>query len=187
MVLMKCASGIESNQIMLPDSINAFGESVSVYSKLTESHIYIMKKWVFQHLKYICEEVENVTMTSLQSEFIPNLIQIQFMTKRDRNYHISNMDPKFIKTKEFLQANNTVKCHAYIDESSTFAFRVNNLPTYWYVNANFKKYFPAMIDNRSDRTFINKNSVIGNHCEISNGTRLVNCLLMDNVKICGEK
>lgn len=155
LVFLASASDFES-ELSLPTTLLKKHTSVKIHSNLIDAHVYVLKNWVIRYLK----SEEN--FLSIKGELLPHIIKKQlskppkpadtkesiintsdsgdifFFAKEDdlelairgvssHNDHIGDLKAAY--------HNDSIRCFAYIPPKDTFGIRINNLPSYWSVNA----------------------------------------------------
>lgn len=155
LVFLASASDFESD-LTLPKSLIKKHPHVTIYSNLIDSHIYVIKNWV---LKYLQNETN---ISTLKGELLPHIIRKQLSKpstkKADTNTSMVNSKVEsdiFYYSKEselklLIRERSTyndhigdnkpcynddsIRCFAYISESTHFGIRVNTIPAYWTTN-----------------------------------------------------
>ncbi|XP_060529736.1 translation initiation factor eIF-2B subunit gamma [Cylas formicarius] len=154
LVFLASASDFESD-VSLPLKLLKKHTHVKMYSNLVDSHIYVIKNWVIQHLK-----LED-SFTSLKGELIPYIVKRQLskppkttdtnqsiLNTKDTGsiFHFSEESDLDLLIRETSSYNDhfgdlkptyngdSIRCYAYVAPKASFGIRVNNLPAYWSIN-----------------------------------------------------
>lgn len=164
LVLLASASDY-SESITFPLHLLKKHKSLTVFSKLLDSHIYAIRNDILDYLSY-----EKPIMT-VKGEFIPLVVKKQLSCKMNSD---DAENPKksimcFLKNEDTLNFNSTfndsvngsikyygdmIKCYAVVKPANCFGIRVNNIASfcfcnqkviiyYWgfnYASRNFNKY-----------------------------------------------
>lgn len=142
------------NDIQLPTHLFRANGKVEVNTKLLDSHIYIMKKWV---LDFLAE----CNFASIKDKLVPYLLKKQMsrppLVGRDTDKSDFNVNPQvedifqFIPTSELEakiadstlysankcrhdRVSDLIRCFAVKAPPSTFGLRINNLKSFMAVN-----------------------------------------------------
>ncbi|KAH9629021.1 hypothetical protein HF086_007506 [Spodoptera exigua] len=164
LVFLASASDFEEN-ITIPRMLLKKFDSISMYSRLLDAHVYVMKHWVMNYL------VESDRFTSIKGELIPHIVKKQLSKPKNTSEKKGTSEKNVEITKDIFDyavengyekrfhPDSDVKTKQ-IDETSTVGEK-------------------SLV---SEKTSI-KNTFIGANCTIENKVRLTNCILMNNVTI----
>lgn len=162
LVFLASASDFEDN-VNLPRILIKKFDSISIFSRLLDAHVYVMKNWVVDYL------VESDRFTSVKGELIPYIVKKQLsksknalekkgtseknvtVTKDIFDYAIENgYESRIRQMSAFndhkfggkgVYYNDTLRCYAHIPNINTFGIRVNTLSSFYLSNhkvmANF--------------------------------------------------
>lgn len=160
LVFLASASDFEEN-VKIPRLIIKKYSSISMYSRLLDAHIYVMKQWVVNYL------VESDKFTSVKGELIPHLIKKQLskpkkvenMGMSERNVDISKDIFDFAVKNDYeslirrlssfndhklgskgMYFNDVLRCYAHVPSKETFGVRVNTLSTFYLSNSKVRNY-----------------------------------------------
>ncbi|XP_059059720.1 translation initiation factor eIF-2B subunit gamma [Achroia grisella] len=155
LVFLASASDFEES-VTLPRILMKRFDSVSLYSRLLDAHVYVMKKWVINYL------VESERFTSVKGEFIPYIVKKQLSKRKNLNdkkglseknlditvdifdYSLENgFESKIREMSSYNEHrsgskgvchNDILRCYAHIPSKSTFGMRINTLSTFYLCN-----------------------------------------------------
>ncbi|XP_026751108.1 translation initiation factor eIF-2B subunit gamma [Galleria mellonella] len=153
LVFLASASDFEEN-VTLPRIVIKKFESVSLYSRLLDAHVYVMKKWIMNYL------VESEKFTSIKGELIPYIVKKQLSKPKnvsdkkglsEKNVDISvdifdyavenGFESKIREMSSYndngskgVNYNDLLRCYAHIPNKSTFGMRINTLSTFYLCN-----------------------------------------------------
>lgn len=191
---------IETDTVVVKKSLLKRFPNLHIRTDLVDSHVYIMKKWLFDYLSKVD------LFESIKSDLVPYIIRKQFSKARkikpsndidgtelmvepgddDRMpdtkdiFNFVVMDDLSMLIQEWSgystnKMDNEIKCHAHISDS--FCLRINNLPAYSYVNKQIMKLFPTLapntdISNIHSTVSQNGKSQIGPDCLVGESTSI---------------
>ncbi|XP_067678308.1 translation initiation factor eIF2B subunit gamma-like [Haliotis asinina] len=171
---------------------------ISIRSKLTDCHLYILKKWVVDFL------AENTKLSTIKSELLPYLIKRQFTKPKppetdlqNTNMSLISMDTKtdvhgYRKGDEMTALieelstwidhdgdmadcfhGEDIRCYAYIQDTG-FCVRANTLATYCEANRQIPRLLSVLapsreINNVHPSATIKEKSQVGSDCLVSEG------------------
>lgn len=155
LVFLASASDFEE-QVTLPRFAIKKFDSISMYSRLLDAHLYVMKKWVIDYL------VEADRFISVKGELVPYIVKKQlgkpknFIEKKEASekyfetlkdifdYAVEKGYESKIKSlssyndlkngKKDVYCNDLIRCYSYIPEKETFGIRVNTLSSFYLAN-----------------------------------------------------
>ncbi|KAF9809347.1 hypothetical protein SFRURICE_007278 [Spodoptera frugiperda] len=155
LVFLASASDFEEN-ITIPRMLLKKFDSISMYSRLLDAHVYVMKHWVMNYL------VESDRFTSIKGELIPHIVKKQLskpknplekkgtseknveITKDIFDYAVENGYESKIREmtayndhrlgSKGIFYNDLLRCYAHIPEKDTFGIRVNTLSSFYLSN-----------------------------------------------------
>ncbi|KAG6446427.1 translation initiation factor eIF-2B subunit gamma [Manduca sexta] len=155
LVFLASASDFEE-QVTIPRLLAKKFNTLSMYSRLLDAHVYVLKKWIVNYL------VETDKFTSVKGELIPYIVKKQLSKPKDavdkkgtseKNVDISQELFDFAvesgyesKIKEMSSYNDhklgskgvfyndILRCYAYIPDKKTFGIRVNTLSSFFLSN-----------------------------------------------------
>ncbi|CAG9138528.1 unnamed protein product [Plutella xylostella] len=156
LVFLASASDFEEN-VTLPRVITKKFNSISLYSRLLDAHIYVMKKWVVNYL------VDADKFTSVKGELVPYIVKKQ-LSKPKSTTDIKGTSEKNVEVnKDILDYavehgyesqirlmssyndhegggkgvyyNDILRCYAHIPDKNTFGIRVNTLSSFYLANS----------------------------------------------------
>ncbi|CAG4937875.1 unnamed protein product [Colias eurytheme] len=150
------ASDFEEN-VSIPRLLLKKFSSISMYSRLLDAHVYVMKKWVINYL------VDMDKFTSLKGELIPHIVKKQLSKPKNplekkgaSEKHVELNKDIFDYALDYgyenkirqmsayndhklgskgVYYNDTIKCYAHIPDKSTFGMRVNTLSAFYLSNS----------------------------------------------------
>lgn len=156
LVFLASASDFEE-QVTLPRVIIKKFGSISMYSRLLDAHLYVMKKWVIDYL------VDADRFISVKGELVPYIVKKQLtkpknvvdikgaseknveVTKNIFDYAVERGYESKIRSlsafndhkngKNDVYCNDLVRCYSYIPEKDTFGIRVNTLSSFYLANS----------------------------------------------------
>ena len=210
-VVFMCSEADVESEISLSKSLLSRHPLVNVYTKLIDSHIYIMKKEAFSLMA-----AKYADFTSLRSELIPKLVELYQTYQEKPMNEAKNAAFEISHQEEYnndsLQGDSVIKnaCHAII-VNNNYCVRVNTMSSYYSSNMEILgklnsitsggDFMPihasAIISSKahiSNDSFIGlstkvddkvsvKHSVIGTHCMIGERANILNSVVLTNVKI----
>ncbi|XP_031633810.1 translation initiation factor eIF-2B subunit gamma-like [Contarinia nasturtii] len=180
---------------------------ITMHSRLIDSHIYIIKKWVIDYLK------TNMQVFSLKGELIPYIVKKQLarVTKHENEkpFSMVNVNTKqgdiiqFIKQNEFDQkitetssfndsvnrnpfSDDLIRCYALNPQENCFGIRVNTTLSYCTINQKifelweqlFPKQAPALVSPQASIDSTQMTEcAVAASTKISEKTSLKKCIL----------
>ncbi|CAG5040295.1 unnamed protein product [Parnassius apollo] len=155
LVFLASASDFEGN-VILPKLLVKKFESVNMYSRLLDAHVYVMKKWIVNYL------IDVDRFTSIKGELIPHVVKKQLSKPKnpvekkgtseknvelfkdifyyavDQGYEnkirkMSTYNDHTLGSKD-VYCNDILRCYAHIPNKATFGIRVNTLSSFCLSN-----------------------------------------------------
>ncbi|XP_026485744.2 translation initiation factor eIF2B subunit gamma [Vanessa tameamea] len=180
LVFLASASDFEENVKIPRVLLKKFG-SISLFSRLLDAHVYVMKNWLISYL------VESDKFTSIKGELIPHIVRKQLSRPKnplekkgmsEKNVDICKDVFDFAIDKGYeskirqmsayndhklgskgVYYNDTLRCYALIPDKNTFGIRVNTLASFYLSNSKIlSKWVEVTGTVLSDR--INLNSEV---------------------------
>ncbi|KAM3962282.1 eukaryotic translation initiation factor 2B subunit gamma [Aphomia sociella] len=155
LVFLASASDFEES-VTLPRILIKKFDSISLYSRLLDAHVYVMKKWVLNYL------VESDKFTSVKGELIPYIVKKQLSKPKnegdkkglsEKNLDVTvdifdcatenGFESKIREMSSYndhrlgskgVYYNDIVRCYAHIPNKNTFGMRINTLSTFYLCN-----------------------------------------------------
>ncbi|XP_022122865.2 translation initiation factor eIF-2B subunit gamma [Pieris rapae] len=149
------ASDFEEN-VTLPRLLLKKFNTLSMYSRLLDAHVYVMKHWVVNYL------VDMDKFTSIKGELIPHLVKKQLSKPKNAlekkgmsennmdinkdifDYALENGYEKQIREmsayndhklgSKGVYSGDILRCYAHIPDKSTFGMRINTLSAFYLSN-----------------------------------------------------
>ncbi|KAL0892111.1 hypothetical protein ABMA27_015313 [Loxostege sticticalis] len=156
LVFLASASDFEDN-VTIPRVLVKKFDSISMYSRLLDAHVYVMKKWVLSYL------VETDKFTSVKGELVPHIVKKQLSKPQnpaekkgtsEKNLEItkdifdfateSGYESKIREMSSYndhkfgtkgVYYNDLIRCYAHIPDKNTFGMRVNTLSSFYLSNS----------------------------------------------------
>ncbi|XP_063821358.1 translation initiation factor eIF2B subunit gamma [Ostrinia nubilalis] len=156
LVFLASASDFEEN-VTVPRLLVKKFDSISMYSRLLDAHVYVMKKWVLNYL------VETDKFTSVKGELVPHIIKKQLSKPKNPAEKKGTSEKNVDITKEIFDFatesgyeskiremssyndhklgtkgvyyNDLIRCYAHIPDKNTFGMRVNTLSSFYLCNS----------------------------------------------------
>ncbi|KAL0840312.1 hypothetical protein ABMA28_015582 [Loxostege sticticalis] len=156
LVFLASASDFEDN-VTIPRVLVKKFDSISMYSRLLDAHVYVMKKWVLSYL------VETDKFTSVKGELVPHIVKKQLSKPKnpaekkgtsEKNLEItkdifdfateSGYESKIREMSSYndhkfgtkgVYYNDLIRCYAHIPDKNTFGMRVNTLSSFYLSNS----------------------------------------------------
>lgn len=156
LVFLASASDFEEN-VTIPRMLLKKYDSISMYSRLLDAHVYVMKHWVVNYL------VESDRFTSIKGELIPHIVKKQLSKPKnpaekkgtsEKNVEItkdifdfaveSGYESKIREITTYndhklgskgIFYNDLLRCYAHIPNKNTFGIRVNTLSSFYLSNS----------------------------------------------------
>ncbi|CAG9785016.1 unnamed protein product [Diatraea saccharalis] len=210
LVFLASASDFEEN-VSIPRILLKKFDNISLYSRLLDAHVYVMKKWI---LNYITESDK---FTSLKGELIPHIIKKQLsraktgvekkgtsekhvdMTNNIFEYAIENgYESKIREMSSYSNSkrgncNDIIRCYAHIPNKNTFGIRVNTLSSFYLSNNKILSKWEELTGSPLEKRFhpesdvktkqIDENSTVGDKTIINEKTSIKNTFIGDNCNI----
>ncbi|XP_014363457.2 translation initiation factor eIF-2B subunit gamma [Papilio machaon] len=155
LVFLASASDFEGN-VSIPKLLVKKFESINMYSRLLDAHVYVMKKWIINYF------IDADRFTSIKGELIPLIVKKQLSKPKnpaekkgtseknvelfkdifyyavDQGYEskirqMSAYNDHKLGSKP-VYCNDTLRCYAHIPDKNTFGIRVNTLPSFCLSN-----------------------------------------------------
>ncbi|XP_029650205.1 translation initiation factor eIF-2B subunit gamma isoform X1 [Octopus sinensis] len=181
---------------------------ISLRTDMTDCHLYIMKKWIFEFL------LDRPKITTLKGELVPYIVKKQFSknkSKKDdtseglsKKRDIYSYIPKsFLAEAYQLTLSNKVSptyheeihCYVYIQEKG-FCVRTNTLANYAEANRQILKHFPELMppgtlskitagksSKIDDESLLDGSVSLGKNVSITHSVIGAYCKIYDKVKI----
>lgn len=155
LVFLASASDFEES-VTIPRILVKKYDSLSMYSRLLDAHVYVMKHWILNYL------VETDKFTSVKGELIPHIVKKQLskpknvvekkgtseknidITKDIFDYAvISGYEGKIREMTAYndhklgskgIYYNDILRCYAYVSNKDVFGVRVNTLSSFYLTN-----------------------------------------------------
>lgn len=155
LVFLASASDFEEN-LTIPRMLMKKFRTVTLYSRLLDAHVYVMKNWVINYL------VESDKFTSIKGELIPHIVKKQLSKPKnplekkgtsEKNVDFSKdifdfaidhgYESKIREMSSYndhklgskgVYFNDILRCYAHIPNKNTFGMRVNTLSTLYLSN-----------------------------------------------------
>lgn len=159
LVFLASASDFEDN-VTIPRVLVKKFDSISMYSRLLDAHVYVMKKWVLSYL------VETDKFTSVKGELVPHIVKKQLSKPKnpaekkgtsEKNLEItkdifdfateSGYESKIREMSSYndhkfgtkgVYYNDLIRCYAHIPDKNTFGMRVNTLSSFYLSNSKVR-------------------------------------------------
>lgn len=161
LVFLASASDFEGN-VSIPKLLIKKFESINMYSRLLDAHVYVMKKWILNYL------IDVDRFTSVKGELIPHIVKKQLSKPKntvekkgtsEKNvelfkdifyYAIDQGYESKIRTmsayndhtqgNKAVYCNDLLRCYAHIPDKTTFGIRVNTLSSFYLSNKKVSVY-----------------------------------------------
>ncbi|XP_066943166.1 translation initiation factor eIF2B subunit gamma [Macrobrachium rosenbergii] len=161
--LMFAVAGGDYDEVLsLSGRVLSNAKSLDVSTSLTDSHLYIMKRWVIEYI--LSKESPCGEMGSLKDEIIPHLISSQFSSPPTKERNTRKLDiHDVIENEEYddlvTKYNSSVvlsRHHSskpvdsrvcYIYHHPGLCVRANNLNCYWELNRKMHSLFSEVCPN----------------------------------------
>ncbi|RVE51153.1 hypothetical protein evm_004118 [Chilo suppressalis] len=212
LVFLASASDFEEN-VTIPRLLLKKFDSISMYSRLLDAHVYVMKHWV---LKYL---VESDKFTSVKGELVPHIIKKQLSKPKtadekkgmsEKNADITNnifdfaiengYESKIREMSSYSEQlcsssnyNDIIRCYAHISDKNTFGIRVNTLSSFYLSNNKILSKWEELVgsplvdrfhpDSDVKTKQIDENSTVGYKSIISEKTSIKNTFIGANCNI----
>ncbi|OWR54412.1 eIF2B-gamma protein [Danaus plexippus plexippus] len=156
LVFLASASDFEEN-VTIPRLLIKKFNSISMYSRLLDAHVYVMKKWVVNYV------VDTDKFTSVKGELIPHIVKKQLAKPKNQVERKGTSEKNVDITKDIFDYaveqgyeskirkmsayndhtlgskgvyyNDTLRCYAHIPDKNTFGIRVNTLSALYLSNS----------------------------------------------------
>lgn len=154
LVFLASASDFEDT-LTIPRVLAKKFSSISLYSRLLDAHVYVMKRWVVDYI------VENEEFTSVKGELIPHIVKKQLSKPKkpekqgtsEKNVDVGKTIFEFAVETGFesqirdmsgyndhrlgskgVYHNDILRCYAYIPGQETFGMRINKMSSFYLAN-----------------------------------------------------
>lgn len=155
LVFLASASDFEEN-VTIPRILIKKFNSISMFSRLLDAHVYVMKKWVIDYI------AESDKFTSLKGELVPYIVKKQLSKPKsqvdkkgasEKNIDVTKdifdfseehgYESKIREMSSFndhklgskgVYHNDILRCYAYIPDKNTFGMRINTLSSFYLAN-----------------------------------------------------
>lgn len=156
LVFLASASDFEEN-VSLPRTLIKKFDSISMFSRLLDAHVYVMKNWV---VDYLVESADK--FISIKGELIPYIVKKQLSRPKDSIEKKGTSEKNVAITKDIFNFavesgyesrirqmsafndhklgnkgvfyNDILRCYAHIPDKNTFGIRVNTLSSFYLAN-----------------------------------------------------
>lgn len=156
LAFLASASDFEEN-VTIPRILIKKFNSVSMYSRLLDAHVYVMKKWVIDYL------VDSNKFISLKGELVPHIVKKQLSKPKSQGDKKGASEKNIDVTKDIFSfavengyehkiqamssyndhklgskgvySNDILRCYAYISNKNTFGVRINTLSSFCLANS----------------------------------------------------
>lgn len=155
LVFLASASDFEDT-LTIPRVLTKKFSTLSLNSRLLDSHIYVMKRWIIDYI------VENDQFTSVKGELIPHIVKKQL--SKPKNIEKQGASEKNVDVKKTIfelavetgyesqirgmsgyndhrlgrkgvYHNDILRCYAHIPSSETFGIRINKMSSFYLANS----------------------------------------------------
>jgi len=192
---MASKDDLDEDKLVFPRNWLIRFPRINFTTKLTDCHLYVMKKWTIEALKL------NEECSSIKVDYLPYLISLQYCKSLNPDLQSLLQREKIAQqVSEYshtIDGSDPIRCLVYVPkpEQASFCARLNNYGSYFEANKQIVKSFPKWFSQPcnvpSDCVFGQgasvhghvKRSVIGRDCVIKEDAKVVNSLLMDCVRI----
>uniref|UniRef100_T1JJZ0 Translation initiation factor eIF2B subunit gamma n=1 Tax=Strigamia maritima TaxID=126957 RepID=T1JJZ0_STRMM len=208
-LLMICSEADLDDTISFRRNILERHPNCTVYSKLMDAHLYLMKKSVLDDLvkKHLLIVVFFLNFSSIKGELVPSLIEEQFKSLNSSGNHLSANKFNFqtissdafhaLSSDEILQTltedygthSNRLTCFGCVMDAP-FCIRANTLSSYFEANKKVMQSATPMQSTRIDATVqkaqnsrIDNVSFIGAQTSIGDKSRLNRSVVGQNCQI----
>ncbi|KOB69035.1 eIF2B-gamma protein [Operophtera brumata] len=154
LVFLASASDFEDT-LTIPRVLAKKFSSISLYSRLLDAHVYVMKRWVVDYI------VENEEFTSVKGELIPHIVKKQLSKPKkqekqgtsEKNVDVGKTIFDFAVDTGFegqiramsgyndrrlgskgVYNNDILRCYAYIPSQESFGMRINKMSSFYLAN-----------------------------------------------------
>lgn len=156
LVFLASASDFEGN-VTIPRMLIKKFDSISMFSRLLDAHVYVMKKWIIDYL------VESDKFISVKGEVVPYIIKKQLSKPKSQADKKGASEKNMEVTKDIFDfavehgyerkiqemssyndhklgtkgvySNDILRCYAYIPNKNTFGMRINTLSSFYLANS----------------------------------------------------
>ncbi|XP_041976383.1 translation initiation factor eIF-2B subunit gamma [Aricia agestis] len=156
LVFLASASDFEEN-VTIPRLLLKKFNTVSMFSRLLDAHLYIMKNWVVNYV------VEMDKFTSIKGELIPHIVKKQMSKPKNAVEKKGTSEKGVVLTKDIFDFavnqgfedkirsmssytdhsfgykpvyhGDRIRCYTHIPHTNTFGLRVNTLSAYYLANS----------------------------------------------------
>uniref|UniRef100_A0A0A9WNQ6 Translation initiation factor eIF2B subunit gamma n=1 Tax=Lygus hesperus TaxID=30085 RepID=A0A0A9WNQ6_LYGHE len=197
LVLLASASDYETCLSLNGNLLKKY-EKFSIYSKLLDAHVYIIRKWLCQYLGY------NKDLSTLKGEVVPFVVKKQSKVNKPHTKvddkasvigadiktelsHFAQEDELTLKVRQMssftdnrcnpVYSGDTVRCYADILKDSEFTIRANTLQQYCVANRMVLQHWSALTNGRE---LVNVSPLA-----VVSSTQLdsTSCIVAENAKI----
>ncbi|BES87561.1 eIF2B-gamma protein [Nesidiocoris tenuis] len=171
LVLLASASDFEETLTLKGNLMKKHGK-ISIHSKLLDTHVYIVRRWLLQYLAY------NKDLSTLKGELLPYVVKKQLKINKTPKkvedkasvvggsiktelFQFAQEDELAVKIRQisshssgkfdsqlFPGDGQSIRCFAEVVRDSEFTARANTLQQYWAANRMVLKYWPPLTNNR---------------------------------------
>lgn len=178
--LLFLASTTDYNEnVSIPGHLLRSNGKIKIFCGLSDSHIYLMKRWVLDYL------AKSEKFSTLKGELLPFVIKKQLSKPAKSSngaYSEVNFDTndifEYVKNNELNQKmmetnlknfsrikrssdSELIRCFAYIAPSSSACVRVNTIQNYCLINNQIISLFPSFVGTKNtDASFISSQASI---------------------------
>lgn len=158
LVFLASASDFEDT-LTIPRVLAKKFSSISLYSRLIDAHVYVMKRWVVDYI------IENDQFTSVKGELVPHIIKKQLSRPKktekqgtsEKNVNVGKTIFDFAIETGFesqirdmsgyndhrlgakgVYHNDILRCYAYIPSQETFGMRINKMSSFYLANSKVR-------------------------------------------------
>lgn len=156
LVFLASTSDFEEN-VTIPRILLKKFNSISMYSRMLDAHVYVIKKWVINYL------VETDKFTSLKGELIPHIVKKQLSKPKNAAEKKGTSEMNVEVTRDIFDFatehgyerkiremssyndhklgskgvyyNDVLRCYAHIPDKNVFGIRVNTLSSFYLANS----------------------------------------------------
>ncbi|XP_053602853.1 translation initiation factor eIF2B subunit gamma [Plodia interpunctella] len=174
LVFLASASDFEEN-VTIPRIIIKKYNDTTLYSRLLDAHVYVVKKWVINYL------VESNKFTSVKGELIPHIIKKQLSKPKttaekkgmsEKNIEVSKDVLDYAqetgfesKIREMSSYNDhklgsksvyfddVLRCYAHIAPKNTFGMRINTLSAFYLCNSMILSKWEELMGSTLEERF----------------------------------
>lgn len=158
LVFLASASDFEET-LSLPSNLITKHQNITMQSRLTDSHIYVVKKWICDFLSH------ESSMSTIKGELLPYIVRKQlFRSNQDSPSKIQKVSDlmEFVKDGSIddkvailssytdhstdlnpAYHNDVIRCYAVVAEKEKFGMRANTLSSYSNINVKILEHWSA--------------------------------------------